>query len=536
MIRSTVRWSGVLVLGVVLLVGVSPAWPQSVSTGTVTGVVVMPDGTPGAGATVSLESPALMSGRLASVADADGRVVFLSVPRGTYLVVASLAGFNTSRFEDVVITAGDTVPLTFNLEMAAAEGEIVVTSIAPIVDTRSSTIDTTFDSEMLNALPTSRDSFYDLTLTAPGMSAVGADGSWLPSPSAYGSAANENIFLVNGVNTTNPRGAPWGSLVQVNYDTVQEVQVLSLGSQAEYGSFSGAAIDVMTRSGSNEFHGSAGYYTQLGDAGDNSTTSFDADWLWANPDDELMTIPVNNKEIAVTLGGPIVKDMLWFFVAYDRRDSETDEPIRPLNSINEADIFDLKLTAQFANAHRAWLGFHYEDNFAGNGTWGPFDETMIYDTPSDNNTLQAEYQWVISDHNLFGFKYLGFRTEQNPTIPETVGYPGYINWWKWIGGRAVGVAGDFPYIEAQKSSRDTYQADFTHYAENWAGQHELKFGVQYTKSNGDWMGGYFQNAANFAYPYGWGYSREYMNNAWWSCDYTWCVAPNDTVAFYNIEY
>ena len=84
----------------------------------------------------------------------------------------------------------------------------------------------------------------DLALTAPGMSNAGADGSWLPSPSAYGSATNENIFLVNGVNTTNPRGASWGSLVKVNYDTVQEVQVKSLGSQAEYGSFSGAAVDV----------------------------------------------------------------------------------------------------------------------------------------------------------------------------------------------------------------------------------------------------------------------------------------------------
>ncbi len=137
---------------------------------------------------------------------------------------------------------------------------------------------------------------------------------------------------------------------------------------------------------------------------------------------------------------------------------------------------------------------------------------------------------MASDNNLFGFKYLGFNTEQNPYIDEVFGTPGYINWWKWIGGRAVGVGGDFPYIEAQKSKRDTLQADFTHYADDWAGQHELKFGVQYTTANGDWLGGYFQSSANFAYPYGWGYSREYMNNAWWSCDYTWCVAPNDTVA------
>jgi len=108
---------------------------------------------------------------------------------------------------------------------------------------------------MLGVVPTARDTFYDLSLTAAGMAAVGADDSWLPSPSAYGSATNANIFLVDGVNTTNPRGASWGSLVQVNYDTVQEVKVLSLGSRAEYGSFSGAAIDVLTKSGGNQFSG-----------------------------------------------------------------------------------------------------------------------------------------------------------------------------------------------------------------------------------------------------------------------------------------
>jgi outer membrane receptor protein involved in Fe transport len=530
--RRTFAWPGVLILGAVLLLATNMVSAQSVSTGTVTGSVMLPDGTPSPGATVSLEGPALVKGRWATVSDANGRFVFLSVPRGTYKVVASLSGFNTAQFEDVVINAGSTVPLTFNMEIAAAEGEIVVTSEAPIVDTRSSTIETTFGQELIDAIPTSRESFYDLTLTAPGMSNVGADGSWLPSPSAYGSAANENIFLVNGVNATNPRGAPWGSLIKVNYDTVQEVQVKSLGSQAEYGSFSGAAIDVMTKSGSNQFHGTVGYYGMVGDAGDNGTTDFGADWLWTGDPDSITTIPIDSNEAAVTFGGPIVKDKLWFYAGYNMRDSEMDPPIRPLNNISESDIYDLKLTSQFADAHRAWLGLHFEDNINRNETWGPFDASMSYQSPSDNTTIQLEYQWVASDSNLFGFKYLGFKTEQNPYINEVFGTPGYINWWKWIGGRAVGTGGDFPYIEAQKSKRDTLQADFTHYADDWAGQHELKFGVQYTTANGDWMGGYFQGYANFAYPYGWGYTREYMNNSWWSCDYTWCVAPDDTIAMY----
>ncbi len=533
MIRSSLRWPGIFALGLIMVLGAGMASAQAVSTGTITGSTLLPDGTASPGVTVALQGDALVSGTWSSVSDANGRFVFLRVPRGTYKMTASLPGFNTAQFEDIEITAGSTVPVTINLEIAAATGEIVVTSELPLVNTRSSTIDTTFNQEMLEALPTSRDSFYDLTLTAPGMSSVGSDESWLPSASAYGSASNENIFLVNGVNTTNPRGASWGSLVKVNYDTVEEVQVLSLGSRAEYGSFSGAAIDVMTKSGSNQFQGTAGYYGMVGNASDNMNTDFGADWLWAGADDPIVTTPIDDWEATITLGGPIVKDVLWFYGGFSRRDSETDTPVRPLNVYGESDLWDLKLTGQFGTSQRAWLGFHYEDNLNGNETWGPWAETMYYDQPSENMTLQFDYQWVITDRDLFGFKYLGFDTEQNPSSPGLVGNPGFINWWKWIGGLSVGVAGDFPYIEAQKSDRSTFQADYTHYADQWAGQHELKFGVQYTTAEGNWMGGYFQNYANFAYPYGWGYSRDYMNNAWWSCDYTWCVAPNDTVAFYN---
>ncbi len=192
------RWPGVFVLGLVILLGASMASAQAVSTGSVTGSVILPDGTPSPGATVSLEGPSLVRGTWATVSDARGRFVFLGVPPGTYKVSANLSGFNSQQVEGVVINAGSSVPLTFNLEIAAAAGEIVVTSEAPIVDTRSSTISTTFNDDLLGVMPTKRDSFYDLTLTAPGMANVGSDGSWLPSPSAYGSATNENIFLVDG--------------------------------------------------------------------------------------------------------------------------------------------------------------------------------------------------------------------------------------------------------------------------------------------------------------------------------------------------
>ena len=79
-------------------------------------------------------------------------------------------------------------------------------------------------------------------------------------------------------------------------------------------------------------------------------------------------------------------------------------------------------------------------------------------------------------------------------------------------GRTYGINGAFPYVEAQKSSRQTIQADLSHYAEEFLGQHDIKFGVQYTKGRGNWQGGYFQNYVNFLYPYRWTQSVQYMQD------------------------
>jgi hypothetical protein len=79
-----------------------------------------------------------------------------------------------------------------------------------------------------------------------------------------------------------------------------------------------------------------------------------------------------------------------------------------------------------------------------------------------------------------------------------------LNWWKWA---SYGINGAFPYVEAQKSACQTIQADMSYYAEDFLGEHDIKFGVQYSMGRGNWLGGYFQGYANFAYPLGgwWGY-------------------------------
>jgi outer membrane receptor protein involved in Fe transport len=524
-----------------LALGTGVTWAQSVNTGSITGTVSLPDGTRTADATVTLYGASLPGGSRVIVTDAKGRFVFLSIPTGTYTVATSLTGYNTDKINGIKITGGLTVPLDINLEIAAVTEVIVVTSEAPIIDTRSSTIDTTFNADLLKVVPTARNTFYDLTLAAAGMASVGADESFLPSASAYGSAASENIFLVDGVNTTNPRGAAWGSMVTVNYDTVQEVKVLALGSRAEYGSYSGAAVDVITKSGTNDFHGSAGYYTKVGGSGDNQGVFPECgsgSFICADNNDDLTTTIEDDWEANFTLGGPILKDKLWFYLGYDKLHTDTDTPIFVPMKEYRADLIDLKLTGAFGPNHRVNLGYHNESMSRGNESWGDtWDDTMVYKQNRDVDSLSFNYQWVVSDHDIFGIKYLGFKTDEDPTIPEGLDHPGYINWWKWIG-QSVGVGGAFPFVEAQETQRTTLQVDFEHFAEDFLGTHDVKFGVQYTTANADWQGGYFHGFANFAYPYPDEDPDSDPADWSWNCDdpdECWGTPEDPGLGFYNIE-
>jgi outer membrane receptor protein involved in Fe transport len=512
-----------------------PASAQSVSEGNITGTVSIATGEVLPGATIKLTSLALVTGTRTAVSGREGRFVFMSLPPGSYDLSVSMQGFKTATETGLVLERGAGLDVPVRMEIGKFEETITVSSVTPIVDTRSSTVDTTFNAQLLAKIPTARNPFYDLALTAPGMSSVGAEETWLPSPSAYGSANSQNITLVNGVDTTNPRGSAWGSLVAVNYNTVEEVKVLSLGAKAEYGNYSGAAIDVITKSGGNEFHGDVSYYTQVGNAADNSTTSFGKSWLHGDPTLETTTDPRSNKEPSITMGGPIMRDRLWFYIGLGQPQSKTGAPLRTLPDISKVTLYDAKLTGEFGVNHRAWLGLHYEDASSKNTTWGNgWDASMVYNSKTTNFSPQLQYQWVVSPTNILGFKYLAFDSKQTPSTSGVTGHPGYINWWKWLPVRDMGTNGDFPYIEAQRSNRQTVQADFSHYAENFLGEHDVKFGVQYTRAEGNYMGGYFQGYANFAYPYPYDFGK-LAKDWWWNGNdgWQWGTDENPVFPMYN---
>lgn len=542
-----------LVIGFLALslaaVSVNLAQAQSVLEGKVVGTVSDDKGELLPGATAELTGPSIM-GKRTSLTSAKGTFVFLNVPPGKFKLTVSLPGFKTSVQEDIILGAGSTVELKVVMEIGAIEEQVTVIAASPIVDVKTSTVDSRLEQEMLARLPTTRDAFYDLSLTTPGMFDVASSGSWLPSPTAYGGSSMENVFLVNGVNTTNPRGAAFGALVKVNYNAVEEVRIVSIGAKAEYGSYSGAAIDVLTKSGSNAFHGNVAFYTELkgwfktnqpGMPSGQGTLPLSGanDWLFYRVGDKLAGTTKTNWEGNLTFGGPIVKDRLWFYGAFDYMRSDSLPVNWNLLNTYTGRYADIKISAEPFRNNRAWVSYHHEYNQSAGWSWGvqpEWDTSASYGPWTYNNTVSAQWQFLPSSTMIFTAKYLGFWTDDKPHLPSNrIGHPNYINWWKW--NTTYGVNGDFPYVEAQKSNRQTIQADMSYYAENFLGEHDIKFGAQYTKGRGNWEGGYFQNYANFTYPLGgwWGY----VAGLGYKIDYlktqTWYYgnAIQDGLLFYN---
>ncbi len=508
---------------------------QSIQTGKLTGTIADEGGEPIPGVQVELTSEALISGKRLTTTSESGTYIFLNLPIGTYRVTASGPNFATMVRDNVDMSADTVVTIDFTMQMGQIEESITVSAEGEIVDTKNSVVNTAFNEEMIDRIPTARDAWYDLTLTAPGMFDTGRDSSWLPSPTAYGSGTNENAFLVNGVNATSPRGGGFGSLVNVNYDTVEEVRIVALGAKAEYGSATGVAVDVLTKSGSNTYHGEASVYSQLGDPDDNSPDAGDdlgEEWLNLDPSTSLIGRTERDREFSFTVGGPIAKDRVWFFGGVNLLGKDTKEPLWPVLLQNNDQYYDFKVSAVPTENHEAWFSYHFERNDNEGATWGnavPWDSSLTYGADTKNDTISTQWQWLPNAKSIVTAKYLGFWTAAHPFIPDNApDNSGYINWWKW---KEFGVNGHFPYIESNNAERHTIQADMTQYVEDFLGQQDIKFGVQFTTGSGNDLGGYFGGYANFAYPYRYTQSVQYAGEWYGDTGMKWFVDETHTPPF-----
>lgn len=309
--RRSLAW----VLAVVVLASPVSGWAQT-TTGVIRGVVTDESGAVLPGVTLTLRGRAV-PGAPTTVSNETGAYRFPNLPPGLYDVTAELAGFTTSAQTGIQVSLGGTAEVSVSLKVSTLAETVTVVAQAPIVDSTSSQVATNYSREWVENAPVRRFTFFDLINAAPGVSASTSTSSRSQS---FGSATNENVYLIDGTDFTAPlTGAAWP---WPNTDAIEEVQVLSLGAPADYGNLGGAVFNVVTRQGSNTFHGDANYYFQNQSLTGRNTTDKQDNKQPHNRDEF--------KDMTFQLGGPVAKDKLWFFGSFQyQRDADSQPGTDP---------------------------------------------------------------------------------------------------------------------------------------------------------------------------------------------------------------
>ena len=365
------------------LVAGGPLFADGTQTGVIAGIVRDAEGTALEGVEVRLAGPQIQRNALT---ETGGRFRFPALGVGSYQVDAELLGL-AARRGDVAVYVDKTTELELTLseeEAAVAVPEveewIQVLAEALVIDRFDTGVGANVSFELLDELPVRR--FYQSVATLlPGV-AGGEDGN----PNTSGALRSGNLYLVDGVDTTDATTGLFG--LNLSYEAVQEVEVTTAAPPASYGRASGAIINVVTRSGSNRFRGVGRWVSTNNDW--NDAWDYPAEQV-PHLADELAAANAGpddlDSTLALSLGGPVVPDHLWFFGAFESAERSFLHPTvigERWNEASEVESSAFKLTWQPTDQHTL-VAQHTADD-ARVTAFQPFDdeplENRLPETPS----------------------------------------------------------------------------------------------------------------------------------------------------------
>ena len=367
------RWTRSLLFGAMACLVALSALAQTTTSGVIEGRIRDQAGNPIADATVTAVSNRAPA---ASVTDSQGRFVIPNLPPGTYKVRAEAPGKAAVIQEPIVVSINSRSRVDFTLVGGQTE-TVTVTAEAPIVDTKSVTTGGNFKvDDFIDQIPVGRNLAATLTL-APGVESGGGTGAGNYSMS--GSSGLENSYVVDGVNITNTGYGGIGSYniifgslgTGVTYDFLEEVQVKTGGIDVEFGQATGGVVNTVVKAGTNDLSGSVSLYAGA------PVNEFKQTSLFVGAVNNVKGDWGDNAtyDIGLSVGGPIMKDKLFYFVAYNpvfKKTSATIENIALPSTISGGDLTKAPFdpTAAFP---AALAGIQTQErtsnNYAGKITW-----------------------------------------------------------------------------------------------------------------------------------------------------------------------
>ena len=447
-----------------------------------------PSGAVVTGATVTASSAQLIGGSQASTTDSQGLYRFPFLAPGQYDIVAEHAGFKSARRAGVTLLPGLTFTIDFNLDVAAVNETVLVEGPAPVVDVRSSASPVLIDRKLLENLPLSRTVSESVNLV-PGV----------VRDVAFGGSVKSNPFSMDGTSGNEPG---WDTPIATpNLNWIEELQVVSLGADAQYGEYTGALANAITRSGSNRFSGLGDYWTTRPGWTGNNRGSLTSDLQELFRPIEI----VQRWDSDFQLGGPLVRDRLWFFSGGEvyrnanRPVSFSGVPKTPNEPKYDATErkFITKLTSALSPAIRAEGYVEHDDLDVTGANAGPLVQPEALAISTRAETMwNARLLWTVSARAFLELRHGGHNATSHSGPPDNrlSGPPGRYD-------QLTGVSSVNALSVNDWLSRPvTTGAHFTYFTGSHAGgSHEIRTGFEYEHARLRTFDGYVGGRAFFDY-------------------------------------
>lgn len=481
----------------------APAWAQSqASTGQITGTVRDASEASVAGATVTARSEAIGVERSA-ITNSEGTYTIVTLPPGTYTVTVEASGFQTSTFSNVQVVVGRTYSLRAKLGTGGVSEEVTVTAGAVDIQTTRSEPDAVINDLAIRDLPINGRRFQDFVTLTP-TAQVEPSRQQISLAGQRGINANINV---DGVDYNNPffggiKGGERSNFAfTIPQESIREFQVVPSGYSAEFGRSTGGIVNAVTKSGTNEFHGSAFYFVRP------KKLSRDSDFFKAvelgDPknaeDDRDFDFVPTQHQWGGSIGGPIVKDKLFFFGAYEQQsisiprqvvfstlnsvtpNDNTAEALSfyrsqegPFEATNDALALLCRIDWEASQNHRLNFRYNYSQNEGLNSTntggavLPTTNRAVSNDGTEQNNTntVIGQWTWIISPTLLNEFRGQ-FSREERPRLANST-VPNLSTSFANTGNRNF-----MPTTQDDKRLQLADSISWTH------GDHALKVGVEY---------------------------------------------------------
>jgi Carboxypeptidase regulatory-like domain len=435
------------------------------TTGRMTGIVKDDHGIVLAGVAVSISSSSLIGGPRAIQTGSDGRFSFTQLAPGYYDIGFELPGFKPQIMKGVEVSVDRAVEVLPKLEVLPPTLEvgetITVIGHPPEVDVTRTGISTVFSADYLDrtAIGSQGRSYQTAIGRAPGADNGTGD------PRVFGSTVGENAYYIDGIDTTDPVTETFG--VNFNFDAIAEISFQTAGFAAEFGRATGGVVNIVTKSGGNQFSGTLD--TRY------NNNHFNENGAHFNRD-------TNRTEFlkpAATLGGPILHDTIWFFGSFEEIDSKSTPAGSALTSDFRGTDALMKVSFQFDPSWQGVAKYSADpariDNFnAGLGV----EPAAAAEQRQGGSIYQAEVSGTPSPQLLLQLQG-GVNRGSLDQFPQTgnLDIPGIMD-------QVTGVSSN-NYFNAQFSqrNRDELQASLTAFVDQALGSHEFKLGASQSNMN-----------------------------------------------------